>query len=151
MQTAEEFSTHACSDAFVHRIHPVGFYISQLSTSCPPVGYMRSYHAGDGKLHSKIVRGELLWTQAITAGTCPHLIAPIRGGDSGSPIYDGSDPDSKIVGAHVGGNEYDDERGLGVFVQASFIIKAALRIGSRRTAEFFHLGLTRVWVRLLLL
>ena len=35
----------------------------------------------------------------------------------------------------MGGNTLDDERGIGVLVQASFVMEAAIRIGIRRKAE----------------
>ena len=83
------------------------------------------------------MHGELLWSQASAAGTCLHTISPIRHRDSGAAIYDSPDPDARIIGMHVGGNERKDAAGVGVFVQASYIIEAAVGIGTNRTSECF--------------
>ena len=61
-------------------------------------------------------------------GTCLHGIGPIRPGDSGSAIYDTLDPDARVVAFHVGGNTLDDERGIGAFVQSTYVYQAPTRV-----------------------
>ena len=93
---AEESSTFGYADVFVQRVDTAAF-CNSISTTCPAVGYMRSFYVGEnGEMCYKILKGEMYWSQAIAAGTCLHSISN-RDGDSGSAIYDSPDADARVT------------------------------------------------------
>ena len=73
-QPADVHSTYGYADIYIQRADSHAF-ANQISTTCPAIGYMRSFYVGeDGRMRYKILRGELYWSQAIAAGTCLHNI-----------------------------------------------------------------------------
>ena len=50
-------------------------------------------------------------------------------------MFDSPDREARIVGLHGGGNESDDGIRVGVFVQASFITEAIMRLYRERTGS----------------